>query len=408
MNFQKYFPGAFWIYRIATGKTARRVYLAMAVLLLIAATAPRIRSMLMARKIHAVLAGMDKIRIDETTEGQLLKTVPFLTRNPNRRKSGAGIENFYSVEITNENDWERLIFNSFLPAPARPIVAEMLDWLGYRYMGFRALIVVLDGKVSSVRYGVSPRLGFPRAVVEMISVQSVHAFWAEHAHPIEIDSLHDESPQFGVTVWKHVEGGPSSSVHVTYTADAPNELTSDVFRINLRCFWGFRGCTTPEEMAPQFLRNKAVIEAKAISRLRGSEPCPASMLRARVRYLLDADVILLEATSTKKEEANEEGERRDEFVSDYKLKEVIRGGAKHYSWKGILRAYLIPAPWAPLERILNPVPPPQRPGDPVLFFGGEFFDSCRFVPVTASTLTSVRNATLAPKRPEDAVVMGLQ
>jgi hypothetical protein len=408
MSFPKYLPGAHWIYRTLTGRIARRVYLTIAVLLLIAATAPRIRSMLMARKIHAVLAGMEKVHIDQTTEGQLLKTVPFLTRSPYQRKSGTSVENVYSVEITNENDWGRFMFNSYLPPPARPILAEMLCWLGYRYMHFSALIVVLDGKLSSVRYGVSPQLGFPRAAVEMISVQSVHGFWSEHAHPLEVDSLHDESPQFGVTAWKNVEGGPSSSAHVTYTADASSELTSDVFHINLRCFWGFRGCTAPEEMAPQFLRDKAAIEQKAISRLRSGEPCPAWMLRARVRYLLDADVILLEATNTKKEEVNEEGEHRDEFVNDYKFKEVIRGGTKHYSWKGIRTRYLIPAPWDPTERILNPVPPPQRPGDQVLFFGGEFFNSCRFVPVTASTLASVRNTTPAPRRPEDAVVMGLQ
>ena len=161
-------------------------------------------------------------------------------------------------------------------------------------------------------------------------------------------------------------------------------------------------------MAPQLLQYRAAIEAKALLRLRSSEPCPARVLSARVRYLLDVDVILLEATKTRKEEVNEEGERSEEFVSDYKLKEVIRGGAKHYSWKGIRSARLIPAPGAPLERILNPVSPPQRAGDQMLFFGGEYFYSCRFVPVNASTLASVREVTPAPKRPEDAVVGGLQ
>jgi hypothetical protein len=230
MKLRTYFPGVHWIYRTTTSRLARQVYLTLLIPLALAWTIPRMRSMLMTRKIHSVLAGMQKIRLDQTTERELLNTVPHLVRSPVDRRDGQSVQNFYSVEITNEPDWEWLLFR--FSDPIREKLAKVLDWVGYR-------IFVLLPALS---------------------------FWMER----------------------------------------------------------------------------------------------------------------------------------------------IRRGAGRYSWKGIRRSRLIPRPLAPSERILNPVPPPQKGGDQALFFGGDIFYSCRFVPASAATVGAVRRAIPAPKRWEDEVVMGLQ
>jgi hypothetical protein len=385
---------------------ARRVYLIVFIFLALAWTIPRIRSMLIARQIHAVLAGMQKIRLDQTTERELLNTVPHLVRSPDNRQDGQSLESFYSIEITNEREWERLLFG--FSAPIREKLAKVLDWFGYRYIRLAARIVVLDGKVSSISYGISPQLAFPRAASEIVSARSLHGFWAPYRHPIEVDSLVDQNLQFQIDEWSGQEGVGFPSLHVTYATDAPAELVAQAFDVNLSCFWSFSGCNSPREMVPEISHQREITAAQALSRLQSGDPCPARVLEQRVRYLLDLDVILLEAVNIKRSEVNEEGERYEEFVTDYRVKETIRGGAGRYSWKGIRRSRLIPRPLAPLERILNPVPPPQKVGDQVLFFGGDIFYSCRFVPATAATVEAVRRAISAPKRREDEVVMGLQ
>jgi hypothetical protein len=400
MSLRKYFPSAYWICRTVTGRIARRIYLTTAILLLIAATAPRIRSMLMARRIHAVLAGMEKVKIDQTTESQLVKVVPYLVRSPYQGRLPGSAEDFYAVEITNEPDWEWLVFRPAFTEPVRMLISKVLDWCGYRYMRFNGLVVTLDGKVSSIGYGISPQLGFPRPVFDIVSVQSVHGFWAEGAHPLQVDSVYDESPQFRVTAWKNIEGGPPSSVHVTYTADAASELTSGAFRVNLNCFWSLRGCTAADQMTPQLLQEKTAIEAKAASRLSGSEPCPAWVLSGRVRYLLDEDVLLLQVKKW-----HTTNRQSGAFAIDYEVKEVIRGRERSEAWEKIQWKPLIYSPVVPQRQIDNPVSPP-KPGEQVLFFGGEQFLSCEFVPASATGLAAIREAVPAARRREDQISLG--
>jgi hypothetical protein len=54
-------------------------------------------------------------------------------------------------------------------------VITLANWFGYRYLGFGARVVLLDGRVSSIGYGIADRLVFPQVVGTIVSVDSVHA-----------------------------------------------------------------------------------------------------------------------------------------------------------------------------------------------------------------------------------------
>lgn len=146
MFFRHKFPWTYGIARIATGRLARRVYFIFVLLLILAVIAPRVRSMLMAQKIHAVLSGMEQLRIDETSEQELLRTVPYAVRYSRESRSDVGVERYYYVEITNERDWEWLAFRPVFTESMRAVLVKILDWCGYRYMRFDARMVVLDGE----------------------------------------------------------------------------------------------------------------------------------------------------------------------------------------------------------------------------------------------------------------------
>lgn len=393
MPFRKHFPATYWICRLITGKAACRIYASLLVLLLIAAIAPRVRAIILARRIHKVLSVLQNMRIDETSENELLKTVPYLGRRSPDFKRGTTVEHSYSIVISNEDDWRWLTkLPHAIKTPLALACLGLPDWMGYRYMRFSAWIRIFEGKVSSVSFGIAPQLGFPRPASEIVSVKSIHGFWMEHSYPFRVDSLEDENPQFRVQTYNH-----PSSVNVTYAFDAPRQLISHAFDVDLSCFWSLRGCRSAPKMLPQIAHERDLTGSAADSRIAGDSPCPARIVEGRARYLLDLRVLLLEVTNTGKRQREEPA---------YRVKEVIRGPATRTFPSNVHWTPTIPLPTNPRKEIPNPVSQPQ-PGNEVLFFGGDFFDSCQFVPATGPLLAVARATTPAPKRIEDEIVLGL-
>lgn len=88
-------------YRLFVGHRARRVYLALFLLLLALSIGVRARSYLLTRRIYAVLSGLDRLRVDATTEEQVLRNVPYLVLDKN---TPPGAKRYYRAEISNLDD----------------------------------------------------------------------------------------------------------------------------------------------------------------------------------------------------------------------------------------------------------------------------------------------------------------
>jgi hypothetical protein len=370
----------------------------------------RVHCFLLTRKIHAVLSGLARVRVDQTTEHELLKTIPYLVREAHEWRTPSGVKRVYIVHISNENEtawlwrladiaWFRLRWpfretKDLVIGRTAPFAGAY--WLGWHNVDFSAWVWIEDGRVSSVGYDIDPdmMLGWPHG--GLISVRSAHGFWMSHFMPVSVRSADDESPDYRVS-------GGEGWLQVAYTPDAPRELMSRAFQLDLSCFWGIHRCILAREVAPLLWRDKQAIEARAFARFYPQRnPCPDSMLAARVRYLPDLSVELLEVTSSRHERVNEEGDTGEALITSYRLKEVIRGRSSG-PWTDIRYRRLIPLPADPTERTANPVPPFLKPGDRVLAFTGAKFESCRMVPATPSAEAAVRTATPAPRRREDEV-----
>ena len=415
MPFTKRFPAASWVWRRFASPGARRIYLAIVILLFAVTAAARVRTYVLTRRIHSVLNGLERLRIDQTTENELLRTVPYLVRGRQDRPVGTSTERGYYVVISNEPD--RLLLDRFaferpgewLP---RTWLFTVADWLGYRYLSFRARIVLLDEKVSSIAYGIAPELGFPIQVNEIVAVQSVHGFWSPYRRSIEVTSADDESPQYRIAGGNDPFGdgrrGRKQFLHTTYTFDAPVDLTSRAFRLDLSCFWSLRGCRSAGQLAPLTWQDKQAIDAATIARLQGAGPCPDKILAGRVRYLLDLDLLLLEITNSRTERINEEGQDLDEYYSDYRVVEKLRGNSQR-TWNSVRSRDWIPSPTDPTQRIFNLARnTPPGPGNRELMFTNLDYYSCALIPATPSALSIVRGAAQAPRRAEDESVSGLQ
>jgi hypothetical protein len=399
------------LYRILTGRLARWFYFACLLVPVILTAGARIRSVVVTRRIHAVLSGLERIRVDQTTEEQVLKTVPYLVRDYRDYPREGFVERYYRIAISNRDDRKWL----WLLAETRPIQllwpwphvepyakepmnavnfpVKLAHWLGWRYIDFSAWVVLRNGRASNVGYRIEADIeqGWPRD--PSVFARSFHGFWMEHALPVLVSNADDESPAYRVRETERM-------LAAEYSPDAAPELIGHSFQVDLSCYWSIRGCVSPRDLAPLLWRDKQAIDARATARLHGAgNPCPDPVLAARVRYLPDLNVDLLELVDHNNGEADESSAR------SYQLKEVIwghadraRGSAQHPA--------SVASPPGLMNRMSTPVSPSLKVGDRVLAFTGATFESCQVVPATPSAESAVRSAVPAVRRREDAVSVG--
>jgi hypothetical protein len=207
------------IVRAFTGRWARRVYIVIVLLLLLVTAAGRLHSYIMARKIEAVLRGFAEIRLDQTTEEQLRKTVPYLAQKDWTDRSGA-LHRWFGVHISNQSD----LWLSWLIDLRVESLGYLADWLGCRFISFDANVLVQGGKVTHVEYGLANQWVRPQYAGYtgyIVSARSVHGYWIDRRVPFLVSSQDDESPQYRPS-------GNANGLAATYTADAPSKTAQHV------------------------------------------------------------------------------------------------------------------------------------------------------------------------------------
>ena len=280
--------------------------------------------------------------------------------------------------------------------------------LGWRHIGFDADITVLNGVVSGVRYELEPDVitGWPAQY--MVVVRSVHGVWGSF-WPTPVGDVDDEAPDYrfgqaaGALTSQLGDGG---AIGLAYTADAPQNVVSHAYDLDLTCFWGLRGCGSARQVVPRLWEDRETVIRAAASRLASPNPCPDTVLAGRVRRLLEVVVERREVTDPIVAGATSPMTAARASRPGYRLKERLSGSAE---WFPRFNGAETPGnyPWGFLWR-RDPVTPSLKTGDEVLVFLGADFQSCRIVPATASAEAAVRTAVLALRRSEDRPEQGRQ
>ena len=159
------------------------------------------------------------------------------------------------------------------------------------------------------------------------------------------------------------------------------------------------------QIAPLLWQDKITTETRTLARLKSNQPCPDRILAARVRYLPDVSVLLLESKGFKTENVNEEGMSIPEIWTNYKLIEVLRGRSWQPS-QPIRSSPTVPYPGDYDRRLPNMGLQWAYKGQRVMLFSNLNFDSCRVVAATPSAESAVRATGLAPRRAEDQMPHG--
>ncbi|MGH9740722.1 MAG: hypothetical protein ACRD51_00035, partial [Candidatus Acidiferrum sp.] len=388
--------------------------LAVCFILLVLAIAPRLNEYLMARKFQAVLAGLQNVRVDETTEEDLERSVPYLKLVGNGSDYGLPRERWYAVEFTNEPSYLRFLRffsdHQWLPKSS---ALRWADWLGFHYMSLDAGAVLLDGKVSSVNYAVASEDTAPRVLGNIVSIRSAHGYWLEHRLPVWVSSAEDQSPDYRIKeTTRRPSGGKTieSSLEISYSLDAPPTGIEHAFQADLGCFWSYRGCRNGREILPLVWQDRNSINAAALARLESANPCPDSVLEGRVRSLPDVDVYLA-AVFNSRAGWNEgaDGELYWTPTSEYyyRVLEVLVGEFEPRRDRPFLHTFKIASPVNPKQELSDPSVAEVQASERMILFGNDEFESCSIVPATDSAEAAVRAAVLPAKRREDQIVTGL-
>ena len=224
-------------------------------------------------------------------------------------------------------------------------------------------------------------------------VHSAHGFWIAQHLPMWVGDADDESPQYrfrNKTGESYIPGHDESTIDLVYTVDAPQELVSHAFQLDLSCFWNLRGCASARHMAPLMWRDQQAIVDATVSRLHSQDPCPDRILAGRARYQPDLTVDLFEVTESKQEIGTGKSKAGGSLPSNFRFRETILGDSeKGQRWERV------PPGFSP------------KPGDKVLaFWGGANYQSCAIVRATPTAESAVRTAVPAPRRIEDDISRG--
>jgi hypothetical protein len=125
---KEYSPFFYGVVKTLSGRWARRVFLTILLFLMVISIVSRLRAYFVARKIEAVLHGLSEIRLDETTEEELRKMIPFLTEK-DWKGPGFSYRSYY-VHISNESDgapWPYGLTHSYAPALWLGQIGELLE-----------------------------------------------------------------------------------------------------------------------------------------------------------------------------------------------------------------------------------------------------------------------------------------
>lgn len=346
----------------------------------------RVQSFRFARKVERVLTGLAQVKIDQTTEAQLLALAPGLTNrgrvDPRYGFPDEGVV-LYGAAFSNDAEWNWWFFQ--FPFGGFGAVDDYRDfsktklgysqriayWLGWRYEAFGVAVWVRNGMASTISTSLADDIqyGWPRGTI--LEVRSMHAlgYWEG------LTDMDEDNP--GIFIRGELN-------NIAYTPDAPAEFTKQLYPWDLRCYYlGFGGCRV-RDLAPQLWQSMQEMKQRAARRKSEDNPCSDRTLADRVRRF-GVDVELLEVVKSP--------DAAGAAKTAYTLREVLQG----QSWEEKQANYR--------EKTPRPAPPAElKPGDRVIKFYGAGLESCTIAPATPSAIQVIRDAVpaaIAPRLQED-------
>ncbi len=380
VEFGKYFPATIWLFRRLTSRVARRVALYFILVVALLGLGLRIYSAIFVHRVHTILAGMERLRPDQSTKAEVLKMVPALRPGLLKYEHCEGDE-CYAVQISNV---ETLIGNRLFRMVASPFTLKMMSRLGLHLWRFGAKVDIRKGRMHSFYYFLAVDDGsgeYPGAI-------DVDAGSLRGSNRRVRNLFRDESPDYQISSYFK---WPELNLRVVFRPTASPLLIHHAFDLRLGCML-LLGCRTARQILPLVWDDMQNIRAAAISRVQSSDPCPNRILPRRARDIPNIFVAEVEHVHPGLETSYDQVYK----VADFRVLEVLKG-APNLPLKGkgigirstILGTYNVPSPAVGL----------LRPGGRVVMFTdteGTLVDPCELVTATPSALQTLQSVLASP------------
>ena len=213
------------------------------------AIALRIEAAILASRIVSAVNALSALRVGETSKADALRRVPTL------RLSNIGP---YGAPHCNADE----CFSSFVEngLPGRLLwgtgsdaLSDVLRWWGFRAETLETYVNFASGKVSYFGYrlmvsapGVPASMPPPPPDGELgavvIGLNSRRTLTVR-----EPNSTVETHPPYRINMARN---GPSQSIGIALTPEAPDEIVRGAFDLRLNCIWSFAGCRRWSQLLP--------------------------------------------------------------------------------------------------------------------------------------------------------------
>jgi hypothetical protein len=228
---------------------AKRMFLWCFAVFFTAAIALRVEAAIFASRIVSVVTALSTLRVGETSKAETLRRIPTLQPS-NTGPYGAprcnADECFYGFIINGLP--RRLLWET-----GNEAISDVLRWWGFRAESLDIYVNFTSGKVSYFAYhlmvsapGVPASMPPPpldgKLGVVVIGLSSQRMISVRHP-----SSTPETHPPYQITPSR---AGPSQSIGIGLTPDAPREIVRAGFDLRLHCVWSFGGCHRWNQLLP--------------------------------------------------------------------------------------------------------------------------------------------------------------
>ncbi len=228
---------------------ANRVYLWCFVVVFTLGIALRAEAAFYGRRIISVVSALSTLRVGETSKAETLRRLPMLLPSSTGPYGAprCGADECFFTGVQNGLPG-RLLWTT-----GNSTLNWLLRWWGFRFESLDIFVSFTSGKVSYFSYhlmvsapgvpkGVPPpppdgELG---AVVIGVSSESI----INSGGP---NSTVETHPPYRITPSR---AGPSQSIGIGLTPEAPEEIGRGSFDLRLHCVWSFGGCLRWNQILP--------------------------------------------------------------------------------------------------------------------------------------------------------------
>lgn len=296
MTFNSCFPTAVWVGRKLNTRLSRRLFCAALAITLLSAIALHIEAAVFAYHTRSLLLTLKNVDAGQTTRSELLRLVPTLRAMGPRDSSNCGpageawhIEHS-SLPTSKIGQW---FYGAIYENSA---LYKVTYWLGYRP---RRLYVDAD-----IEHGVVTRWAFKlgiaasenhypgQVVVGVSSPISVNRY-------SESSIADEQNPNFSA---RRYFKWPEWNLEVSYSRLAPKDIKDIAVDLHLDCLWSVRGCNNAAELLPRADQERIRLRRAAIQRITSAEPCPPSIVPAKVRDSNEIVVLKVQGVTPKQSE----------------------------------------------------------------------------------------------------------